>query len=77
MRFQPTASRRLKRRPLGALSGILCVREREMEESFMKILQEIEQLLAKTTRAEKAQVLQWIVRDLDDAFPGVESIPNE
>jgi len=54
MRFQPTASRRLKRRPLGALSGILCVREREMEESFMKILQEIEQLLAKTTRAEKA-----------------------
>ncbi|MBO9327391.1 MAG: hypothetical protein J7463_19200, partial [Roseiflexus sp.] len=62
---------------LGALSGILCVREREMEESFMKILQEIEQLLAKTTRAEKAQVLQWIVRDLGDAFPGVESIPNE
>jgi hypothetical protein len=48
-----------------------------MEESFMKILQEIEQLLAKTTRAEKAQVLQWIGRDLGDAFPGVESIPNE
>ncbi len=42
----------------------------------MKILQEIEQLLAKTTRAEKAQVLQWIVRDLGDAFPGIESTPN-
>uniref|UniRef100_A0A7C1FVM3 Uncharacterized protein n=1 Tax=Caldilinea aerophila TaxID=133453 RepID=A0A7C1FVM3_9CHLR len=36
----------------------------------MKILQEIEQLLAKTTRAEKAQVLQWIVRDL----PAVEEL---
>ncbi len=42
----------------------------------MKALQEIEDLLAKTTRAEKAQVLQWIVRDLGDAFPGIESRPD-
>lgn len=42
----------------------------------MKLLEEIEQLLAKTTRAEKAQVLQWIVRDLGDAFPGIESTPD-
>lgn len=25
------------------------------------------------TRAEKAQLLQWIVQDLGDAFPGIES----
>jgi len=27
-------------------------------------------------RAEKAQILQWIVRDLGDAFPGIESNPD-
>jgi len=27
------------------------------------------------TRAEKAQLLQWVVRDLGDAFSGIESIP--
>jgi uncharacterized protein (DUF433 family) len=36
-------------------------------------LRETERLLASMTRAEKAQVLQWVVRDLGDAFPGVES----
>jgi uncharacterized protein (DUF433 family) len=39
-------------------------------------LREIEKLLARMTRAEKAQVLQWVVRDLGDAFPGIESIPG-
>ena len=38
----------------------------------MHALQEIEQLLTTLTRAEKAQVLQWVVRDLGDAFPGIE-----
>ena len=42
----------------------------------MIALREIEKLLARMTRAEKAQVLQWVVRDLGDAFPGVESIPG-
>jgi uncharacterized protein (DUF433 family) len=28
------------------------------------------------TRAEKAQLLQWVVRDLGEAFPGIESIPG-
>src|SRR5690606_37316268 len=37
---------------------------------------EIEPILADLTRAEKAQVLQWIVRDLGDAFPGIESTPD-
>ena len=39
----------------------------------MHTLQEIEHLLTTLTRAEKAQVLQWVVRDLGDAFPGIES----
>ena len=39
-------------------------------------LQQAEKLLATMTRAEKAQFLQWVVRDLGDAFPGVESTPD-
>ncbi len=42
----------------------------------MNILRETEKLLAKLNRAEKAQVLQWIVQDLGDAFPGIESSPS-
>ncbi len=30
-------------------------------------------MLSEMTRAEKAELLQWIVRDLGDAFPGIES----
>ena len=39
-------------------------------------LREVEALLAVMPRAEKAQVLQWVVRDLGDAFPGIDSIPG-
>ncbi|MBA3468859.1 MAG: DUF433 domain-containing protein [Herpetosiphonaceae bacterium] len=39
----------------------------------MTVLQEVEQLLAELSRAEKAQVLQWVVRDLGNAYPGIES----
>jgi len=28
------------------------------------------------SRAEKAQVLQWVARDLGDALPGIESTPG-
>jgi uncharacterized protein (DUF433 family) len=42
----------------------------------MSVLHEIEQLLSGMSRAEKAQVLQWVVRDLGDAFPGIESRPD-
>ena len=40
----------------------------------MSKVHEAEKLLAAMTRAEKAQVLQWVVRDLGDAFPGIESV---
>ena len=42
----------------------------------MNTLQETEKLLARMSRAEKAQVLQWVVRDLGEAFPGIESLPG-
>jgi uncharacterized protein (DUF433 family) len=42
----------------------------------MDALQEVERLLADMPRADKAQVLQWIARDLGDAFPGVEQVPE-
>lgn len=40
----------------------------------MSPFQEIEKLLSQLTPAEKAQLLQWVVRDLGDAFPGIDSI---
>ncbi len=39
----------------------------------MKNIDDAEKIISALSRAEKAQVLQWIVRDLGDAFPGVES----
>jgi uncharacterized protein (DUF433 family) len=42
----------------------------------MDALRQVEDLLPSLSRAEKAQLLRIVVRDLDDAFPGVESIPG-
>jgi uncharacterized protein (DUF433 family) len=42
----------------------------------MTSLEKAERLIADLNRAEKAQVLQWVVRDLGDAFPGIESTPD-
>ena len=37
---------------------------------------QVEKLLSNMSRAEKAQLLQWVTRDLGDAFPGIESRPD-
>ena len=42
----------------------------------MSRLQDAEKLLSGMTQAEKAQLLQWIARDLGDAFPGIEETPG-
>lgn len=42
----------------------------------MSALAQMEKLLTTMTRAEKAQVLQWVARDLGDAVPGIESTPG-
>lgn len=39
----------------------------------MDRVKEAERLLSEMTRGEKAQILQWVVRDLGDAFPGIDS----
>jgi uncharacterized protein (DUF433 family) len=35
-------------------------------------LEKVRSLLAELTPGEKAQTLQWLVRDLTSAFPGIE-----
>lgn len=42
----------------------------------MDSLKEAEQAITNLSRAEKAQLLQWIARDLGDAFPGIETTPG-
>jgi len=42
----------------------------------MSTFKEVEKLLPAMTRAEKAQLLQWVVQDLGDAFPGIDTTPG-
>jgi hypothetical protein len=42
----------------------------------MSTLQGAEKLLLKLSRAEKAQLLRWVARELADALPGTESTPG-
>ena len=42
----------------------------------MSALEAAEEILAKLTRSEKAQLLRWTLSDLSDAFPGIESRPD-
>ena len=42
----------------------------------MSKLEEVERLLPEMTKSEKAQLLQWVVRDLGEAFPGIETDPR-
>jgi len=42
----------------------------------MSALEAAEEILAKLSPAEKAQLLRWTASDLSDAFPGIESRPG-
>ena len=42
----------------------------------MKNSVEIERLLAALTRAEKAELLRWVVQDLGDIYAGIEKTPG-
>ena len=42
----------------------------------MTAIEEAEQLLQRLSRAEKAQVLQGIARDLGNVYPGIENRPD-
>jgi uncharacterized protein (DUF433 family) len=47
-----------------------------MERSAMTALEKVQELLPEMSAAEKAQVLQWVARELGGAFPGIESTPG-
>jgi len=40
------------------------------------LLEQVGEMIGKMNRSEKAQILQWVVSDLGDAFPGIESRPE-
>lgn len=42
----------------------------------MATLAEIESLLPTLSRGEKAELLKWLVQDLGDDFPGIDSRPE-
>ncbi len=42
----------------------------------MASLSDFERLLPGMSRGEKAQLLKWVVQDLDEAFPGIDSRPD-
>jgi uncharacterized protein (DUF433 family) len=42
----------------------------------MSKLDDLEKQLGSLSHAEKAQLLQWVVRDLGGGFPGIESRPG-
>jgi uncharacterized protein (DUF433 family) len=42
----------------------------------MASLSDFEKLLPSLSPGEKAQVLKWVVRELGDAFPGIDSRPD-
>jgi len=39
-------------------------------------MKDVERLLRELSRGEKAQLLQWVAKDLGDAHPGIESTPS-
>ena len=39
----------------------------------MVSLRDLEEMISELSRAEKAQILQWVARDLGDSFPGIEA----
>ena len=42
----------------------------------MAKLQDFEKMLPELSRGERAQLLKWVVQDLGDDFPGIDSISN-
>ncbi len=42
----------------------------------MRNTKQVEKILSSLTRAEKAELLQWVVQDLGESFPGIEITPG-
>jgi len=43
---------------------------------LMANLSDLEKLFSTLSRGEKAQILKWVVRELGDDFPGIDSRPD-
>ncbi len=42
----------------------------------MNSLEELEDMISRLSRSEKAQILQWVARDLGETFAGIDSSPD-
>jgi uncharacterized protein (DUF433 family) len=42
----------------------------------MATLQDVKKLLPTLSPGEKAQILKWVVQELSEAFPGIDSRPD-
>ncbi len=40
------------------------------------LLEQVGEMIGRMNRSEKAQVLQWVVSDLGDSFPGIDCRPE-
>jgi uncharacterized protein (DUF433 family) len=68
-----------RKKPVGVQASWLTVfaaANKCYKRSTMSTSADREKMLAEMTRAEKADLLRWIVRDLGDDFPGIESKPD-
>ncbi len=48
----------------------------QISERAMASFKELEEMISGLSRSEKAQVLQWVARDLGEYFPGIDSTPD-
>src|SRR5947208_14964629 len=42
----------------------------------MSKLEQLQEMLSELTKAEMAQLLQWVAKELGDASPGIEATPG-
>lgn len=42
----------------------------------MTLLEQVRQFIPAMSPGEKAQLIQWLARDISGAFPGIERTPN-
>ncbi len=63
-------------RPVIALKAACHLAAVPRENRGMATLHAVEKLLPALSRGEKAQLLKWVVHDLGDDFPGIDSRPD-
>jgi uncharacterized protein (DUF433 family) len=67
--------------PVCALVSWVAAQQRHLvsatiEVHVMATLSDFEKLLPTLSPGEKAQILKWVVQELGDAFPGIDSRPD-